>query len=97
MTVLIIGGSGFLGTELVRQATAVGHETAATFAARPGRVSGVAWHPLDVRDPVGVAGVIADVAPSAVINAPSGRSDWSVTADGAVRVALPGRPPSYFG
>ncbi|MEU9377576.1 sugar nucleotide-binding protein [Streptomyces sp. NPDC048255] len=88
MTVLIIGGSGFLGTELIRQATAAGHRTAATFASRPGTAPGVAWHPLDVRDPARVARVIADVAPSVVVNASSGQSDWAVTADGAVRVAL---------
>lgn len=88
MRVLIIGGSGFLGTELVRQAVAAGHETAATFASRPGMPSGVAWHRLDVRDPVRVARLIADVAPSVVVNASSGLSDWAVTADGAVRVAL---------
>ncbi|MBE1599931.1 hypothetical protein [Streptomyces stelliscabiei] len=42
MTVLIIRGSGFLGTELARQATAAGHETAATFATTPpGTVSEV--------------------------------------------------------
>ncbi|MFD3875067.1 SDR family oxidoreductase [Streptomyces sp. NPDC058623] len=88
MTVLILGGSGFLGTELVRQAVAAGHETAATFASRPPTAAGVAWHPLDVRDPSRVASVIADVAPSVVINASSGQADWAVTADGAVRVAL---------
>jgi dTDP-4-dehydrorhamnose reductase len=88
MTVLVIGGSGFLGTELVRQATATGHETAATFASRPGRALGVAWHSLDLRDPARVTRVIADVAPSVVVNASSGQSDWAVTADGAVRVAL---------
>ncbi|MEU1512940.1 sugar nucleotide-binding protein [Streptomyces sp. NPDC005811] len=88
MKVLIIGGSGFLGTELVRQAIAAGHEAAATFASQPGMSSGVAWHRLDVRDPVRVARLIADVAPSVVINASSGLSDWAVTADGAVRVAL---------
>ncbi|WP_369234419.1 NAD(P)-dependent oxidoreductase [Streptomyces sp. R21] len=88
MTVLIIGGSGFLGAELIRQATAAGHGTAATFASRPGKVPGVVWHPLDVREPERVAGVIADVAPSVVVNASSGQADWAVTADGAVRVAL---------
>ncbi|MEI5527910.1 sugar nucleotide-binding protein [Streptomyces brasiliscabiei] len=88
MRVLIIGGSGFLGTELVRQAVAAGHETAATFASRPGRSSGVVWHRLDVRDAVGVARLLADVDPSIVINASSGLADWAVTADGAVRVAL---------
>ncbi|MGW5469687.1 sugar nucleotide-binding protein [Streptomyces chartreusis] len=88
MTVLIIGGSGFLGTELVRQAVAAGHQTAATFASRPGKPSGVAWRPLDVRDPARVARVIADVEPSVVLNVSSGQSDWAVTADGAIRVAL---------
>jgi dTDP-4-dehydrorhamnose reductase len=78
----------FLGTELVRQATTAGHETAATSASRPGSASGVAWYPLDVRDPACIARVIADVAPSVVVHASSGQSDWAVTADGAVRVAL---------
>lgn len=75
MTVLIIGGSGFLGTELVRQAIATGRETAAKFASRPGRTSGVAWHALDVRDPARITRLIADVAPSVVVNASSGQSD----------------------
>ncbi|MFF3889990.1 SDR family oxidoreductase [Streptomyces sp. NPDC001914] len=88
MTVLVIGGSGFLGTELVRQAVAAGHETAATFASRAGSASGATWHPLDIRDPRHVAAVIADVAPSVVVNASSGQSDWAVTADGAIHVAL---------
>ncbi|MER7716091.1 sugar nucleotide-binding protein [Streptomyces flaveolus] len=88
MKVLIIGGSGFLGAELIRQATAAGIEASATYASRPGTSSDVAWHPLDVRDPARVVRVIADVAPSVVVNASSGRSDWAVTADGAVRVAL---------
>jgi dTDP-4-dehydrorhamnose reductase len=88
MKVLIIGGSGLLGAELIRQATAAGLETSATFASRPGTASDAAWHPLDVRDPARVARVIADVAPSGVVNASSGGSDWAVTADGSVRVAL---------
>lgn len=88
MTVLIIGGSGFLGAELIRQALAAGHETSATFASRPGGAPGVTWHPLDLRDPARVTRVIADVAPSIVFNASSGGADWAITADGAVRVAL---------
>ncbi|WNI20097.1 SDR family oxidoreductase [Actinacidiphila sp. ITFR-21] len=88
MTVLIIGGSGFLGSELVRQAAAAGLETAATFASRPDEASAAAWHQLDLREPVHIARVMADVAPSVVVNASSGKSDWAVTADGAARVAL---------
>ncbi|MEU9744770.1 SDR family oxidoreductase [Streptomyces niveus] len=88
MTVLIIGGSGFLGSELVRQAAAAGLETAATFASRPGEASAADWHQLDLREPAHIARVMADVAPSVVVNASSGKSDWTVTADGAARVAL---------
>ncbi|BBC38311.1 hypothetical protein SGFS_096050 [Streptomyces graminofaciens] len=88
MKILIIGGSGFLGTELARRATAAGHDTAATYVTRPGTAADVAWHALDVRDPARVTGVLADVAPSVVVNASSGGADWAVTAEGAVRVAM---------
>ncbi|MFD9396209.1 SDR family oxidoreductase [Streptomyces sp. NPDC060000] len=88
MTVLIIGGSGFLGAELIRQATAAGKATSATFASRPGRAAGVAWHPLDLRDPARVSRLIADVAPSIIVNTSSAKADWAVTADGPIRLAL---------
>lgn len=89
MTVLIIGGSGFLGTELVRRATAAGTGCSATFAtARPGAASGVTWHALDVRDPEQVGGVISSVAASVVINASSGGADWEVTAEGSIHIAM---------
>lgn len=52
MTTLIIGGSGFLGTELIRQARAAGHRTAATYHSTvPASTSDTAWYPLDLRDP----------------------------------------------
>ncbi|AZQ39324.1 NAD-dependent epimerase/dehydratase family protein [Streptomyces cyaneochromogenes] len=88
MTVMIIGGSGFLGTELVRQATATGLPTAATFATRPGSAPGVAWHALDLRDPERVEAVVAEAGPRLIVNATSGDSDWAVTAEGPVRLAL---------
>ncbi|MFC9129751.1 SDR family oxidoreductase [Streptomyces sp. NPDC057099] len=88
MTVLIIGGSGFLGTELARQAAAAGHATAATFASRPGTAPGVAWHALDLRDPERVEAVVAEIGPRLVINATSAESDWAVTAEGPVRLAM---------
>ncbi|GHH23508.1 dTDP-4-dehydrorhamnose reductase [Streptomyces rubradiris] len=87
MTVLIIGGSGFLGAELVRQATSVGRVTATTFNSRPGQAPDAPWHRLDLRDPRRLGEVIDTVAPSAVINASSGAADWAVTADGSVRLA----------
>ncbi|WP_328389689.1 sugar nucleotide-binding protein [Streptomyces sp. NBC_00400] len=88
MKVLIIGGSGFLGTELVRQATAAGWETAATYCSRPGASPGAMWHQLDLRATGHVDEVLAAVAPSAVINATSGNSDWAVTAEGSIRLAM---------
>ncbi|WP_200301033.1 SDR family oxidoreductase [Streptomyces adelaidensis] len=88
MRILIIGGSGFLGGELARRARAAGHETAATYATRPGTAPDVPWHALDVRDPAQVTGVLAEVSPEVVVNASSGQSDWAVTAEGAVRVAM---------
>ena len=87
--VLIVGGSGFLGTELVRRATAAGWETTATYcSSRPEAVPGVTWHRLDLRDPARVDEVMTGAAPDAVINTTSGQGDWAITADGSVRVAL---------
>ncbi|MEU3304635.1 sugar nucleotide-binding protein [Streptomyces sp. NPDC006678] len=88
MTVLIIGGSGFLGAELIRQATAAGHPTAASFATGPGEAAEVAWHPLDLRDPGRIDAVMAAVGPHLVVNASSGKADWAVTAEGPVRLAM---------
>lgn len=88
MTVLIIGGSGFLGAELLRQAAAAGEATAATYVSRPGKTRGVAWHRLDLRDPERVDSVIAELRPRLVVNASSGKADWAVTAQGPVRLAI---------
>ncbi|WP_406154723.1 MULTISPECIES: hypothetical protein [Streptomyces] len=43
MTTLIIGGSGLLGAELIRQATAAEQATAATYATRPGDGAQAVW------------------------------------------------------
>ncbi|MFJ6783573.1 SDR family oxidoreductase [Streptomyces yangpuensis] len=88
MTVLIVGGSGFLGAELVRQSVAAGHTTAATFATRPGSARAVAWHALDLRNPVSVDAVVAEVSPRIIVNASSGKADWKVTAEGPIRLAM---------
>ncbi|MDN3029499.1 sugar nucleotide-binding protein [Streptomyces sp. S.PB5] len=88
MKVLIIGGSGFLGTELVRRSTAAGWETAATYHSRPGDGSGATWHRLDVRKGAEVEAALASIAPQAVIDVTSGGSDWEVTADGSIHVAM---------
>ncbi|MEU8543054.1 sugar nucleotide-binding protein [Streptomyces sp. NPDC048717] len=88
MTVLIIGGSGFLGTELVRQEAAAGRSPVATFHSRPGDHDGASWHRLDLRDPHRLQKVLDMVAPAVVVNATSGGADWAVTAEGGIRLAL---------
>ncbi|NEB77643.1 sugar nucleotide-binding protein [Streptomyces sp. SID14478] len=88
MTVLIVGGSGFLGAELVRQALASGYPTAATFATRHGSAPEAMWHALDLRDPERIEAVVAAVGPRLIVNATSGGSDWAVTAEGPVRLAM---------
>lgn len=87
MKVLIVGGSGFLGTELVRQATAAGWETAATYCSRSGGVPGAQWYPLDLRAPERLDALLTTVAPDRIVNATSGMADWTVTAEGPARVA----------
>ncbi|MFE2216612.1 SDR family oxidoreductase [Streptomyces canus] len=88
MTTLIIGGSGFLGAELIRQAAAAQQTTAATYATRPGNASQAVWYHLDLRDAARLDAVMTEVSPRLVINASSGGADWAVTAQGPVRLAL---------
>ncbi|MET9257846.1 sugar nucleotide-binding protein [Streptomyces sp. NPDC003717] len=88
MTVLIVGGSGFLGTELVRQVTAAGHRVAATYATAPGAGPAAEWHALDLRDPGRLDVVLAEADPEVVINVTGGKDDWVTTAEGPVRIAL---------
>ncbi|MFD4652184.1 SDR family oxidoreductase [Streptomyces sp. NPDC058441] len=88
MTILIVGGSGFLGSELIRQARTAGHTTVATYVTGPGRSSPTAWCPLDLRDAGRMDSVMADVNPAVVINASSGRADWAVTAEGPLQLAM---------
>ncbi|WP_274036516.1 SDR family oxidoreductase [Streptomyces sp. MMBL 11-1] len=88
MTLLIVGGSGFLGTELVRQASSVGHPTVATYASRPGGCSSVTWKKLDLRDVPRIDALMAQIRPRVVVNASSGGADWAVTAQGPIHLAL---------
>jgi dTDP-4-dehydrorhamnose reductase len=83
---LVVGGSGLLGGEVVRRALAAGERVAATYHSGPGP-GGAAWHRLDVRDAAAVRGLVARVRPRAVVNCAYGYADWRVTADGAAAVA----------
>lgn len=87
MRILIVGGSGLLGGELVRQATTAGQIVAATYLTGPGAVPGAEWLPLDVRDRKAVFGLIGAIGPDVVVNAAFRQPDWETTAVGAAHVA----------
>ncbi|MFC5828568.1 SDR family oxidoreductase [Nonomuraea insulae] len=89
MKVLIVGGSGFLGGELVRLCAAAGHDVGATYLTRPGEeCPEVEWLRLDVRSREDVASVLGGFRPEVTINASYRQADWAITADGAAHVAL---------
>ncbi|MFE9425134.1 SDR family oxidoreductase [Kitasatospora sp. NPDC006697] len=88
MTILIIGGSGFLGTELASRAASSGEPVTATFAtATPGRIPGVSWQQLDLRDADRIDALLAAAPPRVIVNATSGGADWAITAEGPIRLA----------
>ena len=86
---LVVGGTGFLGRELVTLARDAGHDVVA--GSRDGRaVAGARGTAPDLRRPAAVEGVVAALRPALVVNAAyvAGGGDlWPVTADGAVNVA----------
>ncbi|MEV5746051.1 sugar nucleotide-binding protein [Microbispora rosea] len=88
MRILIVGGSGFLGDELVRQSAAEGHVVAATCLTRPGTAAGADWLPLDVRDRAATLDLMGAFGPDVVVNAAYRQSDWVTTAVGAAHVAV---------
>jgi dTDP-4-dehydrorhamnose reductase len=88
---LITGGTGYLGSVLVRQSAANGHTVAASYFSRePADLPGVIWLPLDVRDPLAVEEAIEDLNPEVVIHTAfqqSGPDLMTITAEGAGYVA----------
>ncbi|NRQ35207.1 sugar nucleotide-binding protein [Nonomuraea sp. NN258] len=94
MRVLVVGGSGFLGRELVRRCLAAGHEVAATYLSRPvddgddDAREAVAWLRLDVRSRADAHALVARVRPDVLVNAAYLQTDWSATADGPAHLAL---------
>lgn len=88
MNVLVVGGSGLLGAEVVRQAVAAHQQVTATYFAHPVEVVGAAWHALDITDRERTADLLTALRPDVVVNAAYQPADWAVTADGAALVAL---------
>jgi len=80
---LIIGASGYLGSEIRRQASRAGHDVTGTQFS--GRHQGL--RQLDIRDAGAVAGVIAEARPDAVVNAAYDKGSWAATAVGPGHLA----------
>lgn len=87
MDLLVVGGSGFLGQEVTRQARAAGQRVTATFHRRASPVPGVDWQELDIRHRDDVAALVDRVRPAVVINTAYRQADWVTTADGGMHVA----------
>jgi dTDP-4-dehydrorhamnose reductase len=84
---LVIGGSGFLGQRITRQARLGGHAVIATGHENVPRTAGE-WRTVDIRRREDVTALALDVRPEVIINAAYRQSDWETTADGAAHVAL---------
>jgi dTDP-4-dehydrorhamnose reductase len=87
MDLLVVGGSGLLGREVVAQARRAGATVAATFHSGGAGLGGVEWHRLDITDRAAVAALMGRVRPATVVNAAYRQADWVTTADGAMHVA----------
>nr|WP_246242638.1 sugar nucleotide-binding protein [Flexivirga aerilata] len=87
---LVTGGTGLLGSEVVAQAIARGDEVVATTSRTPGldTAGGVRWRHLDITDREACAALLREVAPEAVVHTAYNYRDWTTTADGAAHVAL---------
>jgi dTDP-4-dehydrorhamnose reductase len=85
---LVIGGSGFLGLEIVRQARLAGQSVAATVHERAPAVADVDWRKLDIRHRDDVTALVVSARPNVIINAAYRQSDWATTAEGGMHVAL---------
>ncbi len=87
MDLLVVGGTGLLGREVVEQACRAGARVAATFHHGFPAAGEVEWHRLEIRDRGAVADLFRQVRPAVVVNAAYRQSDWATTADGAMHVA----------
>jgi dTDP-4-dehydrorhamnose reductase len=85
---LVTGGGGYLGSEVVRRAHARGLEVVATWWQRPPEGLPGAWHRADVRDAAQLTEAAAGV--DAIVHTAyrqGGEDEWSTNVDGSAAVA----------
>ncbi len=87
MDLLVVGGSGFLGQEIARQAWRAGDRVVATFRSRALPIAGVDWRMLDIRRRDDVAALVDETRPGVIVNVAFRQTDWATTADGGMHVA----------
>jgi len=85
---LVVGGSGFLGLEIIRRALRNGHRVTATHHSQVPSVPGVDWRRLDIRHRDETTALALAVRPEVIVNAAYRKADWATTADGGMHVAL---------
>jgi nucleoside-diphosphate-sugar epimerase len=69
MSVLVTGGSGFIGAPLLELLSASGEELHAVHTRpQPPQLAGVQWHRCDLLDAVAVERLIADLAPARLVH-----------------------------
>lgn len=93
MHLLITGGSGYLGAELVRIASERGWLVTSTYYLHP-PASSAAHIQLDMRDRAAISRVFDELQPTAVIHTAYRQNDpdlWSVTVEGSAAVAQASR------
>lgn len=83
-----MGGNGLLGSELVHQARAAGHDVVATCFNSPAGSAAVKWERIDLRDRVQAAQLMERHKPDAVINTVYRQHEPAVTVDTAAHVAV---------
>lgn len=85
---LILGGSGLLGGELLSQARAMHIDAIGTSTRSTTPTSGDHWRQLDLRDRQATIELVRATGVDVVINVAYRQSDWSSTADGAANAAI---------
>ena len=91
---LVVGGSGFLGRTTVAWALAHGVAVDATYFTNAPQPAGLLdddrWHRCDILEPEQIRSIIAEVEPTAIINAAyrqSGERAEEICSDGAANLA----------